>query len=73
MYRQISINPLNRDLQQILWKDSSNKPTQEYQLTTVTYGTPSAPFLATRCLKKMAQDSLDLNPKAAQILQNDFM
>jgi hypothetical protein len=72
MYRQISMNPLDRDLQRILWRYSSDEPIQEYQLTTVTYGTASAPFLATRCLKKLAQDNLELHPKAAQTLQDDF-
>jgi hypothetical protein len=40
-------------------------------LTTVTYGTSSAPFLATRCLKKLADDEQQY-PKAAQVLSNDF-
>src|SRR5215475_4177927 len=72
MYRQVNINPQDRNLQRILWRYSSDQPIQEYQLTTVTYGTASAPFLATRCLKKLAEDNLTSHPKAAQVLQHDF-
>jgi hypothetical protein len=42
MYRQVKVNPQDRNLQRILWRYSSDKPIQEYQLTKVTYGTASA-------------------------------
>jgi len=57
MYRQINVHPQDRDLQRIIWRYSSEEPIQEYKLTTVTYGTSSAPYLATRCLKKLADDN----------------
>jgi len=65
MYRQIVVHPQDRDLQRILWRYSTDKPIQEYRLTTVTYGTSSAPFLATRCLKKLADDKKQQYPRAA--------
>jgi len=71
MYRQIVVYPQDRDLQRILWKYSSEEPIQEYRLTTVTYGTSSAPFLATRCLKKLADDK-EQYPRSAQVLSNVF-
>jgi hypothetical protein len=37
----------------------------------VTYGTFSAPFLATRCLQKLADDN-EQHPRATQVLNNDF-
>jgi hypothetical protein len=72
MYRQITIHPQDRDLQRILWRRSPDNPIQEYQLTTLTYGTSSAPFLATRCLKKLADENRDTYPRAAHVLSNDF-
>jgi len=72
MYRQIVVHPEDRDLQRILWRYSTDKPIQEYRLTTVTYGTSSAPFLATRSLKKLADDNEQKYPRAAQVLNNDF-
>jgi len=72
MYRQINVHPQDRDLQRILWRYSSDKPIQEYNLTIVTYGTSSAPYLATRCLKKLADDNKCQQPRAAHMLSNDF-
>jgi len=72
MYQQINVHPQDRDLQRILWRYSSDEPIQEYNLNTVTYGTSSAPYLATRCLKKLADDNKCQHPRAAQVLSNDF-
>ena len=72
MYRQIVVHPQDRDLQRILWRYSSDEPIQEHRLATVTYGTSSAPFLATHCLKKLADDNKCQYPRAAQVLSNDF-
>ena len=72
MYRQISLNPQDKNLQRILWRQSPDQHIQEYCLQTVTYGTASAPFLATRCLKKLAEDNMVAYPKAASVLLNDF-
>jgi len=72
MYRQIVVHPQDRDLQRILWRYSSEEPIQESRLTAVTYGTSSAPFLATRCLKKLADDNKKQHPRADQVLSNDF-
>jgi hypothetical protein len=72
MYCQIVVHPQGRDLQRILSRYSSEEPIQEYRLSTVTYGTTSAPFLATWCLKKLADDNQRHYPRAAQVLSNDF-
>ena len=72
MYRQNVVHPQDRNLQRILWRYSSDETIQEYRLTKVTYGTSSAPFLATRCLKKLADDNKCQYPRAVQVLSNDF-
>jgi hypothetical protein len=66
------MHPEDRDLQRILWRTSPDQPIQEYQLNTVTYGTSSAPFLATRCLNKLADDNQNQQPQAAHAIRNDF-
>jgi hypothetical protein len=50
MYPQVAMHPADMDLQRILWRYSQDEPIQCYKLTTVTYETASAPYLATRCL-----------------------
>jgi hypothetical protein len=72
MYRQILVHPKDQNLQRILWRFTPEEPIQEYQLATVTYGTASAQFLATRCLKKLADDNKSEHPTAAKLIHNDF-
>ena len=57
MYRQILVNPKDSNLQRIVWRDASHRELQHYALRTVTYGTASAFFLATRCLAQVAQEN----------------
>ncbi|XP_072400935.1 uncharacterized protein [Diabrotica undecimpunctata] len=72
MYRQVLVNPEQRSLQQILWRFSPEEELSPYQLNTITYGTASASFLATRCLLQLSLESSGTNPKAAQIIRDDF-
>ncbi|XP_029054339.1 uncharacterized protein LOC114881661 [Osmia bicornis bicornis] len=55
MFRQVAVHPADWDLQRILWSDPQGQ-TVSYQLTTVTYGTRSAPFLAARALLQLVHD-----------------
>ncbi|XP_046145612.1 uncharacterized protein LOC123988898 [Osmia bicornis bicornis] len=55
IFRQVAVHPADWDLQRILWSDPQGK-TVSYQLTTVTYGTRSAPFLAARALLQLVHD-----------------
>jgi hypothetical protein len=41
-------------------------------LTTLTYGTKPASFIATRCLKELADINASKFPKACEIIKNDF-
>lgn len=72
MYRNISINPLDKEYQRILWRRQPNESLQEYRLTTVTFGLKPAPFLATRVLKQLATDEAEKYPKASEAARNDF-
>lgn len=65
MYRQIRIHPDDWDLQRVLWADEQLKESH-YQLTTVTYGTKSAPFLAVRTLLQLAKDEGSNYPLAVE-------
>ncbi|XP_046735020.1 uncharacterized protein LOC124404736 [Diprion similis] len=65
MYRQIKIHPADWILQRILWMDVQGLEAH-YQLTTVTYGTKAAPFLAVRTLIQLAQDEGSKYPLAVE-------
>ena len=72
MYRQILVNRDQHDLQRILWWDEEFQDQRQYWLTTLTYGTAPASFLATRCLVKLAEDEEKTLPLASRALKNDF-
>ena len=72
MYRQIRVADEDCHYQRILWRDSPLEPLRHYALRTVTYGTASASFLATRCLLQIARDHQTSFPQAALAITNDF-
>ncbi|XP_029160141.1 uncharacterized protein LOC114932141 [Nylanderia fulva] len=73
MYRQIVMDPRDIDYQRILWSGAPSEPARAYQLTTVTYGTACAPFLALRVIRQLAQDEGSSFPLAAIVLQNTYV
>lgn len=72
MFRQITVHPEDRSLQQILWRRDAHMPIKTYQLNTVTYGTVSAPFHAMRCLRELATVYDQQYPLAAKAIRQDF-
>lgn len=72
MFRTIFIRESDQQLQKIIWRDSIHNALREYQLTTVTYGTKAAPFLAMRTLRQLAKDDAQKYPLAASALESSF-
>lgn len=68
MFRQVIVNPDQRFLQNILWRDSPQEPLQCIELNTVTFGLNCSPYLATRVLKEIALTNIDSFPLAANAL-----
>ena len=72
MYRQIWITEEQQDLQRILWRRKPEDRITAFKLRTVTYGTASAPYLATRCLNQIAEDVQKSHPRGSKIIRNNF-
>ncbi|GBL92927.1 hypothetical protein AVEN_54582-1 [Araneus ventricosus] len=72
MYRQILIDPIQRDLQRIVWKTSVDAAVKVYKLSTVTYGTVSVTFLATRTLSALADEEEKDFPKLTDVICTDI-
>ncbi|XP_037823160.1 uncharacterized protein LOC119611586, partial [Lucilia sericata] len=72
MYRQVLIHPDDISYQSILWRDSPKDPPITYHLRTVTHGTASAPFLATRTLMQVALDNSQKYPEESNEIINKF-
>ncbi|XP_058816910.1 uncharacterized protein LOC131680208 [Topomyia yanbarensis] len=57
--------------QRIFWREQPTHPLRILKLNTVTYGTASAPYQATRCLNLLAEEESPDFPIAARILKED--
>lgn len=69
MYRQIAVHPQDSHLQRIVWRCDQDSDVKDYELTSVTYGTTSAPYLALRVLKQLAKEERSRWPRAASALE----
>lgn len=72
MYRQVLVRESDRNFQCIIYRQSPNRDLQYYKLNTVTYGTSSAPYLATRCLIHLADKITNTYPRESIIIKDDF-
>lgn len=72
MYRQILIAEDQRNLQRILWRSDPAEKIMTFELNTVTYGTASASYLATRCIKQLALECKDKLPMVSEVIEHDF-
>ncbi|XP_055527394.1 uncharacterized protein LOC129720009 [Wyeomyia smithii] len=72
MYRQVLVDEHHTPMQRVFWKSDSSHPIRVLELTTVTYGTASAPFLATRALLQIAIDERQEFPMASKIVEDYF-
>ncbi|XP_050340314.1 uncharacterized protein LOC126766606 [Bactrocera neohumeralis] len=70
MFRQIKIAEKDREYHRILWRESPLNKIEEYKLTTVTYGTASAPHLAVRTLFEIANKCS--NKQLQTLIKEDF-
>jgi hypothetical protein len=71
MTADITMHAVDMNLQSILWRYSREKAIQCCSLTSITYETASAPYLATKCLKQLAEDEEHL-PLASKMTIKDF-
>ncbi|XP_058828274.1 uncharacterized protein LOC131688139 [Topomyia yanbarensis] len=72
MYRMVQVQPNDCQLQRIFWRNTPNEFIRVFELQTVTYGTASAPYLVTKCLRRLAELDGDRFPEAAKVLAEDF-
>lgn len=72
MYRQVLVDPSQTRYQRILWRGDPASEVKVYELKTVTYGTTSASYLATRCLKHLAETYREAYPTGSMRVERDF-
>lgn len=69
MFRQILVHEDDQPLQLIYWREEPSLPLKIYQLTTVTYGMSSSPWIANRVVQKLIEDEGHHYPAAASALK----
>nr|XP_034194954.1 uncharacterized protein LOC117611136 [Osmia lignaria] len=69
MFRQIRVHSEDTKWQSILWRATPDERVQDFRLTTVTYGTACAPFLALRVLAQLANDESSRFPRGASVVR----
>ncbi|XP_062538723.1 uncharacterized protein LOC134206999 [Armigeres subalbatus] len=72
MYRQVLHHPDDRRLLRISYRRCPSDPIATFELQTVTYGTASTPFLATKTLQQIAIDQAEFYPAAVDPVVEDF-
>ncbi|XP_076247814.1 uncharacterized protein LOC143187487 [Calliopsis andreniformis] len=72
MYRQILVQPEDRKWQRIVWRPTPDSTAVNYELNTITYGLACAPYLAIRCLRRLAEVEEQRYPRGAQIIRRDI-
>lgn len=55
-----------------MWREHDTEPISIYELKTLTYGTASALYIATRCLNYLAEINRDNFPLGAEAIINNF-
>ena len=71
MFRQIHVKREDQDFQRIVWAPTADSTSIDYRLSTVTYGTACAPFLAIRTLLQLVEDEGEKFPLGAECLKSE--
>ena len=56
MYRVVNISDADRSLHRFLWRAKPEDPIVDHEMTRVTFGVASSPYLAVKCLQQTAKD-----------------
>ncbi|XP_055590185.1 uncharacterized protein LOC129742319 [Uranotaenia lowii] len=72
MYRMIRVQEEDCQLQRVLWRENAKDPLKSFEMPTVTYGTASAPYLATKCLQRLGVEAEKEHPESAKVISKDF-
>ncbi|XP_055714378.1 uncharacterized protein LOC129808617 [Phlebotomus papatasi] len=72
MYLQVMLDPSHANFQRFVWRDEKLQRIQDFRITRVCFGVASSPFLATRALIQLAQESERTHPLASEALRNSF-
>ena len=56
MYRAVELCETDRDFHRFLWRPDKTSPVKDYQMSRVTFGVASSPYVAIQSLQQIAHD-----------------
>ena len=68
----IDVHQNDQDYQRVLWRALKDDQIEHYRLTTVTYGTRPAPYLAIRTLLQLSKDERINFPVESKAITDSF-
>lgn len=72
MFRQVSMDSTQWNLQRIFWRENPNMPLEEFQITVVMYGIASSLYAAVRSMQECAKDNAKNYPEAVEVILKCF-
>lgn len=72
MFRQIFIALEDRKYQKFVWRECAEDALKEFLLSTVVFGTSCAPYLAVKCLQKLANLECNEISRIRMVILEDF-
>lgn len=72
MFRQIMVAVDDQCYQKFLWRENGQDAIKEFRLSTVVFGTSCAPYLAVKCLQKLAETECEQSSRTMSVIFEDF-
>ena len=72
MYREVLLEPEDKQLHRFLWRPTQDQPFGDYLMNRVTFGVAASPYVAVKTLQQTAKDFSGDFPQAAWHLTHSF-
>lgn len=72
MFRLIVVTPKHRPYQRLLFRFNPTEQVQTFEMSTVSFGQRSSPFLAIKTLHHLANDECEKYPEVKRTIQRDL-
>lgn len=72
MFLQIKVGKAQQNYQRLFWRESEEKPLEQYRLTRLVFGLTNSPYTAMRCVRQLAEEAAKEFPEVSRVLQRDI-
>ena len=72
MFRQVHLHNKDKDLHRFVFRASPGDELKDFCMTRLTFGVSASPYIATQCLKQLAEVNQSSHPLASQIVKQSF-